>query len=531
MKTTPTDSPLKCNKCSSTFRDQLSRNWHVLEAHAGISKLFCPKENCDATASCFQDMEAHLNREHKTSDDALSCEVVITADNDKETKCNFCDEIFLNNKDLWSHKAKRHIKVTLPKVDAGLKTVFLCFKCDQTFPSQNDLLEHMSKAHMKISLERLFPKLLEKSKTSKPKTTKEEPEIVCLTPPPLNKLTLDRPGLTIERISKQQESICHNNCGAKFDRKYFLYRHILDNHRIADKKYKCNFCQLILQKPNLLENHLADFHVTPDGQNYQCRDCHMICSNSKGLVHHLQIRHGKKFPCPLCQVVCPSAGVLKTHLVYHVNSREPKQKMKCDKCNLHFANQSILVAHIRQVHLEDKENEAQVVYQRIKKMREMKTKCTKCNMLINNKDFIRHIQVAHMGVNTTIVRSPGGLKPSVVAKTKKSCTMCKGQVESQAELDFHIRKHHAGFRPTPLKRNIPPRGVKRTGSELSPPAERQRKCPSCEKCFTNQHELNSHVRNFHTRPMATVFICEYCDRNFRVKTLLLNHKKNCSKRV
>lgn len=107
------------------FNDELIR-----EEYEEILTSYC--DDCDDYFNCFDDLEAHVRRNHKK----FFCELCLNNLQlfPHERKC-------YNREDLASHKRKGD------KNDSGFKGHPICTYCDQRFYDRDDLYRHFRRDH------------------------------------------------------------------------------------------------------------------------------------------------------------------------------------------------------------------------------------------------------------------------------------------------------------------------------------------------------------------------------------------------
>lgn len=126
-------------------------------------------------------------------------------------------------------------------------------------------------------------------------------------------------------------SFCDKVCKSKFDLRVHEAVHT------GNKPLKCDVCDATFAKKDRLNAHMKTHHT------YSCAfpDCHFEADKWSLLRKHLPVHNIK---CPLCSSKFKTQESLDKHVASHTIT------FKCSQCDLQYAKQSGLKAHIRAVH-------------------------------------------------------------------------------------------------------------------------------------------------------------------------------------
>ncbi|NXA43043.1 ZN335 protein, partial [Eudromia elegans] len=180
----------------------------------------------------------------------------------KPYKCEECNYTSVYKKDVIRHSTvhsrDRLVKGTVPKAPPKLNS-FPCPVCNRIYPMQKRLTQHM-KTH-----------------------------------------------------STEKPHMC-DKCGKSFKKRYTFKMHLLTHiQAIANRRFKCEFCEYVCEDKKILLNHqLSHMNDKP----YKCSFCKYSTFREDFLVSHMAVKHtgGKPFACEFCHFTTKHKKNLRLHV-------------------------------------------------------------------------------------------------------------------------------------------------------------------------------------------------------------------------
>ena len=143
-----------CKICK-LVRDSKEKMERHMMNHCEESLWTC--DDCDFQTDNMMTLSNHLNLEQHTAQ-SLNLSV-------RGTKCNFCEDRFSTDKEMWAHRKSRHGTFkpcrNLPDCSFGaecyyshvtMKLDFRCFECGTEFKTNNDMMVHRHIKHRSTKL-------------------------------------------------------------------------------------------------------------------------------------------------------------------------------------------------------------------------------------------------------------------------------------------------------------------------------------------------------------------------------------------
>ncbi|XP_065371133.1 zinc finger protein 501-like [Calliphora vicina] len=227
---------------------------------------------------------------------------------DTPVKCNDCDKIFENSRQLNRHLRSAHVPEELQ---------VQCLQCEAKFARRHNMLAHL----------RLFHKI----------DNIEELELATT-----NTTFCDNPMAT--NTSPKKRFLC-TLCGLTFNSQYCLNIHF--RRHTGEKPYKCEFCDRAYIR-------LCDVQVhrrSHTGEKpYKCHLCEKAFSRANKLKIHIR-SHTNERPYKCTQ--CEKAFKQSKHLNEHMRTHTGERPYRCGVCQSTFTQSNSLRSHqITQKHLE-----------------------------------------------------------------------------------------------------------------------------------------------------------------------------------
>ena len=297
---------------------------------------------------------------------------------------------------------------------------------------------------------------------------------------------------------------------------------------------KCSACKFTVEDNYHLTRHMEAVHFGL--KPHQCDQCSYATGFSSTLKNHKKIHHGgeKNHSCPHCELAFYSVGELNRHvrtkhnvepniyrrellsckdcgfvagstilLKQHAKKNHNLSVYKCDECKFTTPKRSNLSSHKNSVHLGIKPH-----------------KCDHCSYATGHPSNLK----AHM-------RTHGGAK----SKTFE-CLTCDKSFSKRWNLEVHKKRVHdreANFAEEVKTSKedeiqIPNAEVKQENCDALPLPEQNGVKPyKTDRSYAIGHSSNlkAHMRT-HGRAKRKMYKCHVCDKSFKKRWNLEEHKKN-----
>ena len=253
------------------------------------------------------------------------------------------------------------------------------------------------------------------------------------------------------------------------------------------KTIKCTYegCTKTFNRPARLTSHLR---THTNERPYACtyEGCDKTYFEDKHLQQHIKGSHTKERSFPCDWEGCNKSFLTSTRLNRHRNTHTGQHVYRCTAyppCNEPFRKHQTLQRHIRSVHLLLAPYPCIYVDP---------VTSAPCNAGFDGATGLRqHVDRVHSATRITcfFCHAPGFKTErelqAHIRKEHANCAFCDIKCSSQRELMKHIEIHHSGI-TVEQRKNVP--------------------CTyaGCNKRFTKQNNLNTHIRTAH---MGERFIC------------------------
>ena len=312
-------------------------------------------------------------------------------------------------------------------------------------------------------------------------------------------------------------------------KKTFIFQNTYKRHYCSakqnQKKRVCELCGFECVQKVVFDDHMLLKHNSEDIIKLFCEKCGFSASTKRQLQNHMNFKHKKENhkKCPFCEFRSPRTQ--KLHI--HIDMNHPETAVKnflCEKCNMAFIYKETFSDHkYNCIHGEyyktNRTKNAKKSY--AKRIPRYTFKCDYCDELIETSTSTK--LKSHYSLN-----HPG--KP-IIAKghTKYQCTNCDDLFLFEAELKCHLDLEH-GVKTD--KKHCPKcrksyddkhtacyfdNNKSEDGSENG----KRFSCAHCEKTYTTEGHLKSHIRADHEKRLD--FECPNCDKKFGSRIKLQNH--------
>ena len=198
------------------------------------------------------------------------------------------------------------------------------------------------------------------------------------------------------------------------------------------KRFKCNYCDYIAGRSNVLKNHIDVRHLNI--RSYlTCEQCGATLSTKGALYLHIKSVHEKvRHYCDYEN--CDYSAQLKGAIKMHKEGKHEGVSYLCDQCDHKTLKKSLLKRHMIDMH------------------GDVDLPCEDCDFKTRSKKTLKmHKQVNHEGVRYTCkecgfrAKRPNGLKDHMEAlhgDPKYLCSRCPFKAKTKRKLKTHQEKEH-----------------------------------------------------------------------------------------
>ncbi|NWR79469.1 ZN335 protein, partial [Centropus unirufus] len=231
--------------------------------------------------------------------------------------CRICGSRFLTHEDLRFH-VNSH--------EANDPQLFKCLQCSYRSRRWSSLKEHMfnhvgSKPYKceECSYTSVYKKDVIRHSTVHSRDRKKRadppPKLNSFPCPVCNRIYPMQKRLTqhMKTHSTEKPHMC-DKCGKSFKKRYTFKMHLLTHiQAIANRRFKCEFCDYVCEDKKVLLNHqLSHMNDKP----YKCSFCKYSTFREDFLVSHMAVKHtgGKPFACDFCHFTTKHKKNLRLHV-------------------------------------------------------------------------------------------------------------------------------------------------------------------------------------------------------------------------
>ena len=319
-------------------------------------------------------------------------------------------------------------------------------------------------------------------------------------------------------------------------------------------KYECNFsgCDKAYTQPQNLKYHIERDHegLIPDEET--CSICNKKFKNKNSLRVHMfnfhQKNGNKNQPKKGDNKGPPvNKGPLVNKAPVHKETNDENQM--CNICNKMFKNKNSLRVHVWNAHQKAESNKSSTVKSAHFSEGPLPHQKTESQVRENNL-----VEFNSSSYNKSVTETDHSVKPpkeykcdlcnkefsqnhslkihvqSVHEGIKKQCKYCDKTFSSSNYLKMHINRVHKG----PFESNIPMENNKTATTNVGSQEESKEpnvteklpkkfQCDSCDKSFTQSHNLKRHVQCVHEGMVEERQVCPQCNKSFKNKNSLNVH--------
>ncbi|NXN15481.1 ZN335 protein, partial [Indicator maculatus] len=234
--------------------------------------------------------------------------------------CRICGSRFLTHEDLRFHVSSH---------EANDPQLFKCLQCSYRSRRWSSLKEHMfnhvgSKPYKceECSYTSVYKKDVIRHSTVHNRDSNlilmvslQPPKMNSFPCPVCNRIYPMQKRLTqhMKTHSTEKPHMC-DKCGKSFKKRYTFKMHLLTHiQAIANRRFKCEFCDYVCEDKKVLLNHqLSHMNDKP----YKCSFCKYSTFREDFLVSHMAVKHtgGKPFACEFCHFTTKHKKNLRLHV-------------------------------------------------------------------------------------------------------------------------------------------------------------------------------------------------------------------------
>ncbi|NXB83029.1 ZN335 protein, partial [Vidua chalybeata] len=231
--------------------------------------------------------------------------------------CRICGSRFLTHDDLRFH---------INSHEANDPQLFKCLQCSYRSRRWSSLKEHMfnhvgSKPYKceECNYTSVYKKDVIRHSTVHSRDRKKRadppPKLNSFPCPVCNRVYPMQKRLTqhMKTHSTEKPHMC-DKCGKSFKKRYTFKMHLLTHiQAIANRRFKCEFCDYVCEDKKVLLNHqLSHMNDKP----YKCSVCKYSTFREDFLVSHMAVKHtgGKPFACEFCHFTTKHKKNLRLHV-------------------------------------------------------------------------------------------------------------------------------------------------------------------------------------------------------------------------
>ena len=329
--------PFQCKKCCLGFLTKEAADHHEARHRLRETKnlgdlLLSYCRACDKMFACTQEVEKHIEEEHKV---------------DLNQKCHICHAEVKGKKGLSQHIANHHHVKPLP-----VKENIVCICCGDIFDAKKKYRTHMRRLGEFHNNKCAYKECPDVSFVSWPEHVKHVKEVHdsqfvtrCRLCPEYFKneylLSLHKKevhdGRQVKLTDNQKLKVMCPQCGMVII-KADLHKHLESKH--ANDMVQCDICSKMMKKISLRH------HRRSHDQSHICPHCGKAFSKHR-LKHHIRAQHTANNQMPVHCQECNKGFVNQKSLEWHMNIHTGEKPFKCEVCGAAFAHPANQKAHMK----------------------------------------------------------------------------------------------------------------------------------------------------------------------------------------
>lgn len=536
----------KCDQCERRFIKKVALALHCRNSHSRMSHISSTSEDGlndqEVTETAKEKLYPCPQCEKEyTTQEAVNLHVDIF----HGVKCDQCGKYFLNSRALAIHCRRNHSRVSrisstgkdvshdqeltdaveeewysCPQCKEQCRTraavtlhlnvfhggMYKCDECESRFISKRALKKHCKQIHSRAS---------DNSSTSEVGSSDQEltdgGEKEWYSCPQCEKRFRTQGRVTLHFNKYHGVRYKCDQCKTHFMSKQEFTRHCRRSHsrnEFCGGKYKCHRCnRRFMSKRRLTlhrwrihsrasdSSHDQDVRETVQGELYLCPQCGEQFRREATMNCHLKKFHRDDYKCDECGKQCTSNEAMAIHMRTHAkasdNSAASKYGSSDEKltdCERQFRMHLALNWHDQKLKVDKEE--------------ELMYPCPQCeSQFLTQLSLNWHMKKLHSG--------------------KYNCEDCGKQCLNNGALTMHKRTHSKASDKSSVRKASLSRGL--SNEKLTETAQgNMYSYPHCEKKYTTQLSVNSHVKKYH----GGKYKCDECGIHFLSNLTLASHRRS-----
>lgn len=336
------------------------RNAYMLVEHTTAYPFRNPESSLMCVYCCESFPEAgtfrlHMQETHRQFNTKLAFhhvgETYLKVDV-TELRCRICNEEFCTLDDAAVHLSGEHYKQFNFSVDLGVYpfhmdgTKLSCGVCNHRAPNLRSLSRHVQKHFLQYMCENCGKEfctntsLVHHVRFSCSKLNDNQKRCKKC-----RKIVVKSMEEHFKESENCKQHIC-NSCGERLATWKLKQAHMEEMHSISRKKYPCPECVLVFPTANRLRNHFITVHTD---DFFACPHCGLRFDTRHKFNRHLIIHTGEKsFVCDVCSKAFNRQSTLNQHMWIHSSIK----KWVCRVCEKPFNQKVCWKTHMRSHHPE-----------------------------------------------------------------------------------------------------------------------------------------------------------------------------------
>ncbi|XP_063543800.1 zinc finger imprinted 3-like isoform X1 [Cydia strobilella] len=345
-------------KAAHVHNAQLILEHSNVTAFKGKSRVGLPCFYCKDLFDNIEALRTH-QKEHKKSDmkkslNALSPYCFIVNMDITDLRCTLCDASFNTLEDFKSHLESEHNKKFYTQFEdrvipfkVPMDNSYICQICGLKFESFGSIERHMNGHFRNYNCDKCDRGFVTNHRlNTHVKTIHVEGSFQCET---CKKVFSSHQKLKshVDTVHKMVKRFKCTKCSERFTAYFKRYQHLVEKHGQAELEYKCNVCDKVYRKKNMLSQHMKRDHL--EERSIQCEICLSNFFSRKELNMHMVKHNGARtFECTVCKKAYARKKTLTEHMRIHNNDR----RFSCAVCGLAFVQKCSLKGHMKTHHPE-----------------------------------------------------------------------------------------------------------------------------------------------------------------------------------
>ncbi|XP_030760250.1 oocyte zinc finger protein XlCOF6-like isoform X2 [Sitophilus oryzae] len=447
----------KCAICGLQTVHKRNLNYHKKTHLAPEERELFACIHCDKKYTTKHNLHHHIEDNHIDSRSKNLQENI--------HKCSICG---YQTRHVAYFRQHQNIHLTLEE-----RQMFACAHCDKKYTTKYFLRRHLEDNHM----------------DSRSKNLQENIHKCSICGYQTRHVVYFRQHQNIHLTLEERQTFACAHCDKKYTTKYFLRRHLEDNHMDSRSKnlqeniHKCSICGYQTRHVVYFRQH-QNIHLTlEERQTFACAHCDKKYTTKYFLRRHLEDNHMDSrsknlHKCSICGYQTRRVEHFRQHQNIHLTLEE-RQMFACAHCDKKYTTKYFLRRHLEDNHISS----------RSKNPRKNNHKCSTCGYQTRDKTQLQRHQKIHLAPDE---------------RQLFACPHCDKKYTEKGRLKFHLDANHIDSRSKAARKNI-------------------YKCSICGYQTPLISRLQQHQKIHLARDERQLFACAHCDKKYTEKRRLKFH--------